>query len=70
MSRRRINNPIPMECAKCKEQWIQSVPLPMIVEAFCSLLRGIRCPQCGGRKIYFLTGQAWAKAIAKLKPGS
>jgi hypothetical protein len=51
------SSPIRLHCDKCQTEWITTFPLPMELGAFCHMLGGLVCPQCGAttRAIKLLT---------------
>ncbi len=49
---------LPTKCEGCRHEWEQPLDLPMDMSVFAKLVKKIRCPQCGGKKLVFIFGGA------------
>lgn len=66
-SRRVGKDDMVAACGACRREWLVPLELPMLVEAFAALCRGLRCPRCaaGPGGVFVLMGEAYDRTIAR-----
>jgi DNA-directed RNA polymerase subunit RPC12/RpoP len=50
MSEVRHDAIMPLKCGACGTEWDEHFSLPMVVDAFVSKSKAVRCPSCGSKK--------------------
>lgn len=41
-----VPNKLKMHCNKCGHEWLETLPLPMIIAAFSKRMKALCCPSC------------------------